>query len=226
MLRKKIILFIGIIVISSFSIGYLTSILVNIPNNDSPNDDDTPKFYIAIDDVWFTKYRSTPDYYYNNFRPDMNYLKTGGGNDGTANPSYDVIYIRFNLTNRPNNWSKVEISLYEYNFYKLGDYVVSFRTDLFEGDWNETSGNTEVYWKIEDIDYSLRYKVGFHRIDITDYIKNNNTISMRIYVKVQNRWRGSISFYSSEWDGLDPDFPYILPENDTYKHYLPQLIYS
>ena len=226
-MKKKIILLIGVIVISSFSIGYITSILINnsTPNNDSNND--VPKFYIAIDDIWFTRYGSLPNYYYDNIRPNMNYLVVGGGEDGTATPDFHVTYIRFDLNNKPTSWTKVEISLYEWNFNKMSDYVVDFRIDLFEGNWNETSGNTEIYWKVEEVDYSLRYKVGFHRTDITDYIKYfNETISMRIYTNHNNRWKGSLYFYSSEWDGLDPEFPYILPENDTYKNYLPQLIYS
>ena len=98
---------------------------------------------------------------------------------------------------------------------------------MFEGNWNETSGNTEVYWKIERISHSLGYRVGFKKFDITNYIKNNDTISMRIYVRESTtQWRGSLHFYSSEWDGLEPDFPYILPENDSYLNYLPQLIWS
>lgn len=229
-MRKKLILLVGIIVISSFSIGYITSILVsnntpNAPIDDTPIDD-IPKFYIATDDIWFTEYKYTPDYYFDRFRPDMNYLRVNGGEDGTANPDYSVMYIRFNLTNKPNNWSKCEISLYEFGFSKLGSYAVSFSVDLFEGNWNETSGNTEVYWKIERISHSLGYSIGFKKLDITNFIKNNETISMRIYARNQNKWRGSLSFYSSEWDGLEPDFPYILPENDTYLNYLPQLIWS
>ena len=210
---------IGVIIVSSFSIGFMVSTLINNPI-------DNTKLYIAIDDIWFTKYGSTPDYYYDNIRPDMNSLMVGGGNDGTANPSYSVAYIRFDLRNKPSSWEKCEISLYEYSFYKMSDYVVGFRVDLFEGDWNETSGNTEVYWKIERVSMTLGYSVGFKKLDITNYIKNNNTISMRIYVSVQNKWKGTIRFYSSEWDGIEPDFPYILPENDSYNNYLPQLIWS
>lgn len=230
-MRKKTLLLIGLGILIGFGIGIITGVLIlNVPNKinepDEPNNEPEPKFYIATDDIWFTKYNGLPDYYYDNMRSDMNYLHVGGGNDGTATVDYHVIYIRFNLISKPNNWSKCEISLYEWNFYKLGDYVVSFSVDLFEGNWNETSGNTEIYWKIERIAHSLGYRVGFKRFDITNCIKNNETISMRIYVRPQNRWFGSLSFYSSEWDGLEPDFPYILPENDSYKNYLPQLIWS
>jgi len=99
--------------------------------------------------------------------------------------------------------------------------------DIFEGNWSESSGNTEVYWKIERIG-GIKKEVGFDKTDITQYIENieTDTFSIRIYARGGGVWESGVWIYSSEWDGNDPSFPYILPESDSYKNYLPQLIWS
>ncbi|KKK78462.1 hypothetical protein LCGC14_2843330 [marine sediment metagenome] len=88
--------------------------------------------------------------------------------------------------------------------------------------YNNVWKKQEIYWKIERIE-RLSHVVGFDMIDITEYIKENDTISIKIY---PNRYHYECrdSIYSSQWDGSN--FPYILCENDTYKQYLPQLIWS
>ena len=111
MMRKKIILLIGIIVTISFSIGYITSILINngIPNDSIPNDD-IPKFYIATDDMQFIN---------SNPRLDINQSTIRIGYYGQyIGPNYiHDFLIKFNLTNKPQNWIKCEIQIYKYSVH-------------------------------------------------------------------------------------------------------------
>ena len=216
--NKKLLLIFSIIFISGLIVGIPISMIV-LPKSES-------KFYIATDDIWFSKYGGLPDYYHDNMRPDMMTLCAGGGDSGTGNPNYDVIYIRFDVKNKPKTWTKCEISLYVYEF-KNPLYSKAIKMDIFEGNWNESSGNTEVYWKIEKIG-GIKKEIGFDRTDITEYIENmeTDTFSIRIYASGDGFFQSLVWLYSSEWDGTDQLFPYILPKIDSYLNYLPQLIWS
>ncbi len=228
-MRKKIILLVGIIVISSFSIGYITSLLISnsTPNGDTPNGD-TPKFYSAIDNMWLTTGTGNTG----EPRPVSSTLRGGMTQTQTASTDYHEIYIRFSLIDKPNNWNKVEVSLYKYSFYKQYN-APTIWVDLFEGNWTEEYITNEIYWDLKNRFGSgftsiLGYSIGFHRVDITDFIKgyNGTTFSIHISTGQPNRNDGTIVLYSNRWDGGEPYLPYVLPENDSYKNYLPQLIWS
>ncbi len=185
---------------------------------------DTPPekaYYFAKEDVWFTKYGSVPDYYFNNMRPDDVKVRVCGGDDGTANPGYDVIYIRFDLNSRPADWTKCEISLYKYYSYRMQPtFAPIIYADLFEGDWNETNGNTQVFWKLDKL-FQLNYIVGFFRYNITSLIMGNTSVSLRLYASTMG-YQGQISLYSRTWNGGEPYLPFEI-EGDEYKAYLPQI---
>lgn len=211
------------------------------PNEPDPDLDPEPKFYIAIDDMYMCE-RSSLNY----FKGNLSILMTGLSDTNTANPNLYEIFIRFNLTDRPQNWSKVEISLYKYQFIKQVNPPTIW-VDLFEGNWTECLLSWEeqqeqeyyknvwlknkIYW--EEINRfgtgfskPLSYEVGFQRFDITGYIKDNKTVSLHISGIRGSYNKGLNWIYSREWDGGEPYLPYILPENDTYMNYLPQLIWS
>ena len=89
----------------------------------------------------------------------------------------------------------------------------------------------EIYWKFDDyVDTNAisNSVIGFEITDITKYISNitTDTFSIAVFPRRLEYFDCSGSIYSSEWDGSDPLFPYVLPENDSYNHYLPQLIWS
>ena len=136
-------LLIGIIVISSFSIGYITSILISnsTPNGDTPNGD-APKFYIAIDNMWLTTGTGNTG----EPRPVSSTLRGGMTQTQTASTDYHETYIRFNLIDKPNNWNKVEVSLYKYSFYKQYN-APTIWVDLFEG-W---AVYDEDFWFLKEI---------------------------------------------------------------------------
>ena len=130
------------------------------------------------------------------------------------------------------DWSKCEISLYVYNRYRGNGHGLIY---LFAGNWTEEEWDVgynymrdfEIYWKIEDSIGSVSNSaVGFSITDITEYIGNITTETFSIAVIPKREFDGGGQIYSSEWNGTEPMFPYILPENDSYKYYLPQLIWS
>jgi len=146
-------------------------------------------------------------------------------------PSYTYGFLmRFNIQNKPEVWSKCEISLYMYKTVRNKGSALLY---LFEGNWTEEEwgdyGNRmsdfEIYWKIEDSVGSVsNSEIGFNRNDISEYINNITTNTFSIAIIPKRTYDGIGWIYSSEWDGSD--FPYILPETDSYKNYLPQLIWS
>ncbi len=241
-MRKKALLLIGLSILIVFGIGIITGVLIlNVPNETEIPDEPEPKFYIAIDDMYMCE-RSSLNY----FKGNLSSLLTGLSGTDTANPDLYEIFIRFNLTDRPQNWSKVEILLYKYQFIKQ-IYAPTIWVDLFEGNWTECLLSweeqqeqeyynnvwlkNEIYW--EEINrfgtgFSefLGYEVGFQRFDITDYIKDNKTISLHISCRRGSYNKGLIWLYSREWNGGEPYLPFVLYDNDTYKNYLPQLIWS
>lgn len=140
--------------------------------------------------------------------------------------------MRFDLRNKPSSWTKCEISLY---VYQKGVNSGSASVYLFAGNWTEEEwdgygnymGDFEIYWKIEESIGFIQNTIGFQKIDITEYIGNITTPTFSIAVMPKNEFCSGYGFiYSSEWDGIDPPFPYVLPENDSYKNYLPQLIWN
>jgi len=230
-IRKKIIIVIvgASIIISSFLIGYMTSFLIN-------NTDNAPKLYIAIDDIGLRGTNTNPFSDNNKLTYNLTRVYFGSSSTGTANPSVNGFLMRFNLKDKPSYWEKCEISLYVYSVSTLKTTALIY---LFEGNWTEEEwdgyGNYmddfEIYWKIEDyvetnsISNSV---IGFEITDISEYINNitTDTFSIAVYPRKLEYYDCSGSIYSSEWDGTDPLFPYVLPEDDSYLNYIPQLIWS
>ena len=230
-MKKQIILSIGvsIIIVSSFLVGFIVSTLINTPIVD------TPKCYFAIDDIGLSGSNNWYDDG-NKLTYNLTRVSFGSSQTGTANPRKNGFLMRFSLKDKPNNWKKCEISLYVYSVSSLRTTAQIY---LFEGNWTEEEwdgyGNymrdIEIYWKFDDyVDTNAisNSVIGFEITDITKYISNitTDTFSIAVFPRRLEYFDCSGSIYSSEWDGSDPLFPYVLPENDSYNHYLPQLIWS
>ena len=87
----------------------------------------------------------------------------------------------------------------------------------------------EIYWRTETYIGSISNSyVGFHKINITEYVDSMPTqiFSIAVMQRRLEYYDGGGYIYSSEWDGTNPQFPYILPEDDSYSNYLPQLIWN
>lgn len=221
--NKKLILVFSIIFISGLIVGVSIS-MVKLPKS-------KPKYYIAIDDIG-TSGNKDPFADSVKITYDGNYVYFGWYCiNGDPRNSKGFI-MRFDLRNKPKSWSKCEISLYVYkNVRGSGSGLIY----LFAGNWTEEEWNIgynymsdyEIYWKIEEsVGYISNSDIGFHRTDITEYIANITTETFSIAVMPKYEFNGYGFIYSSEWNGTDPIFPYTLPEKDSYKAYLPQLIWS
>ncbi len=184
---------IGIIVIGGIAIF---PIIVELSKPIEPK----PIYYIATDDS--SRWAQWDDVWGNE-----TWVRSGGNSEG---------YIKFDLTNKPRYWEKVEISLYIYKWLYGGATIV-----LFESNWNESMMSKELTqytdWSICDFWICLHHtqylngSVGLQRIDITNYIQNTN---VSISVKLENRYDrdGTIHIYSKE--------------ANVDKAWLPQLIWS
>lgn len=217
--NKKSLLIFSIIFISGIIVGISIS-MIKLPKSKSE-----PEFYIAIDDIGI---RGGTD----PFADSVKIAYDGNSVNFGYSGGYYGFLMRFNLRNKPKSWSKCEISLYVYKKVRDSGYALIY---LFGGNWTEEEwdgyGNYmrdfEIYWKIDDSIGSVSNSdVGFSITDITEYIDNITTETFSIAVMPKRNFDGFGYIYSSEWNGTDPMFPYVLLENDSYKNYLPQLIWS
>ena len=226
MKKTKIGILTGILLISVFLIGFgIGIIILNEPNEPEP------KYYIAIDDISISSDGNDP--FSDNTKITFNLSKVSiGGGEGGGNFAVGFI-MRFDLKNKPKSWTNCLISLYQFSVYG----GVASPVYLFEGNWTENPSITndgcaymrdiEIYWKIEESVGSLgSMKIGFKFINITEYINNITTPTFSIAVKGRLYGGWGNSFYSSEWDNTNYMLPYVMCDNDTYKNYLPQLIWS
>ncbi len=213
-MRKKIILIllVGIIAISSFSIGYIAFILINTPN------DDTPKFYIAIDDTYYNS-GGMGEFVYGN----KTYIRIGGAGRGGSG------LFKFDLRDKPEQWSKLEVSFSAK--YKYASQLITIR--LLSVNWNESMTSKEIRdilrypnpnWEtpyflnprktstsFEGV-YTFKFDIIYYleRADenIGDCLNNYDSITIELSPVIHN----SFDIYSKE--------------ADVNKTWLPQLIWS
>jgi len=215
MLRKKIMLLIvmiGIVAISSFSIGLI--LISNIPPESPPPE----QSFIAIDDMYWYK-ELVDEESINHFFGSESYLKCGR-KDATYYYGHYGTSFRFPIINKPSNWVKCEISLYIYQitgyFNESRDWLLS----VYEGTWHEDiQYGWDYYWHLGNFNVSLN--IGFNKIDITDYIiqpeaQSNETVSLTLYPYI----KGTV------WSDLDVMVYIYSKEAYMNKTYLPQLIWS
>lgn len=227
-IKKNKLFFIGVIIGTVVITGIVIGFEIYKPE---------PEYtYFAMDDIGITGYSNDPFASSIKITYDSTRLSFGTSGAGTATPDRRGFIMRFSLENIPNNWKTCEISLYMYSTGISGGRTTA-RVYLFSGNWTEEDwdgyGNYmddfEIYWKNNTYIYSISNSyVGFHKINITEYVNNIPTknFSIAVYPRRTEYYNCGGYIYSSEWNATNPQFPYILPEDDSYKNYLPQLIWS
>jgi len=220
-MKGKALLLIGLGFLIVFGIGIITSVLIlNVA--DEPNE---PNRYIATDDismVW-----NEPEYHAE-FNGSQTFIVSGEYVSDVYSRFYSA-WIQFDLTDRPDNWKNVEISLYNFE----SDGVYGFKgidSDLYAyiQDWNDTMTHEELkscisdypyyYWRETNLGYNIRLhnELGLQKINITnplrDYFDKGHDGFISLLLSGMYGGDGYVKVYSKEWNGN--------------KSYLPQLIWS
>ncbi|MFX0167373.1 MAG: hypothetical protein ACFE9V_18770 [Candidatus Hodarchaeota archaeon] len=208
--NKKLILIFALV----FTSGLIIGISISTIDLSKPK-----RYYIAIDDI---EIRGGTD-------PFSSSVKIAYDYDSVPIGEGRGFLMRFDLRNKPKRWLKCEISLYTY----FGGATGSSDVYLFEGNWTEEEwdgygnymGDVEIYWKFDNSVSEINtFTIGFDFIDISDYITNITTPTFSIAVMGEG---GFSKLYSSEWNNTgDNMLPFVLTDGDTYKNYLPQLIWT
>lgn len=212
--NKKLILVFSIIFVSGLTIGLLISTM-ELPKS-------KPKYYIAIDDismVW-----NSPEFHAE-FNGSQIFIVSGNYASDIYSRFYGA-WIQFDLTDRPDNWKSVEISLYNFEYDGL-DKFKGIDLDLwaYKQDWNDTMTHAEIksiiqfgdYWR-DDIPNTdkLTIDLGLQRINITNQIKDY----------FDNGHNGFVSLRLSGMVGASGYVKVYSKEANVDKSYLPQLIWS
>ena len=222
MLRKKLVLLIGIIgivVIGSFSIGYVAFILIN---NNIPK---LPETIIASDDIMVVQY-GYPESPTKERVDNSEILREGyhisDGNWSTR--EFYRIWIQFKLPTELRAWSKCILQVNVFNFVdkrEIGRY--GFRIHI-NTTWDESMNIAEfrdncdnmVDWDFMDIN-TVRL-TGFIIYDMSEYIENSESITVNFYI--QNAHLEYEDYFE------DMYFEISSRDSNVSKEYLPQLIWS
>jgi len=222
MLRKKIMLLIvmiGIVAISSFSIGYVAFILIN---NNIPK---LPETIIASDDIMVVQYWVDNSTY--GERVDNPEILREGYHISDGNWStreFYRIWIQFRLPTILKNWSKCILQVHICNSVddrKIGEYGFRIHANTT---WDESMSITEfrdncdnkVDWDFMDID-TVR-STGIITYDMSEYIENSKSITVNFYI--QNAHLEHEDYFE------DMYFEIYSKDSNVDKEYLPQLIWS
>lgn len=222
MLRKKIMLLIvmiGIVAISSFSIGYVAFILIN---NNIPK---LPETIIASDDIMVVQYWVDNSTY--GERVDNSEILREGyhiSNENWSTREFYRIWIQFKLPTELRAWSKCILRVNVFNFVdkrEIGRY--GFRIHV-NTTWDESMSITEfrdncdnmVDWDFMDIN-TVR-STGYIIYDMSEYIENSESITVNFYI--QNAHLDYEDYFE------DMYFEIHSKDFDISKEYLPQLIWS
>ncbi len=205
-MRKKIILLIEVIIISSvFIIGiYIPSI------------EESKKSYIATDDTYYSGVDNNEIVNGNKIS-----LIAGRYNTNTSSSFY-YTFIKFDLRNKPEVWNIVEISLYIYEYKREEYWLPDANIWLLFNDWNEHMNHGDIKDSLPTWsggDFYWEHNLGLHRINITNYIGDNEIITIRIGAHGTYRVGTQLRDYNN----------YVMiysKEANVNKDYLPQLIWS
>ena len=203
-MRKKIILIllVGIIAISSFSIGFISILVINnAPNNDTNN------LNIAIEDSYVRGYNNNDSF------GNLEYLKIEEAIPvGWREHTY--ILMKFDVSNY-NETCVLSFYIYRITPNSIqGDGSIGIY--IFKSGWNEDMNSREIinsYVDDREFEYgimSIPIMIGLVEIDISDYLQyTNDTITLRLRHLPLD---GEVYIYSKE--------------ANVNKEYLPQLIWS
>ncbi len=154
------------------------------------------------------------DTYVNSYDPSSNY----GGEDYTLAGFYatvDIVesYFYFTFSDKPNNYTKAEISL-----YCGGDSLIkNLSICLIEEHWDEYSMNwTNKPIKGSEITFLLINQTDIYKFDVTNYIEGRNNLSICVYIKNENYVDGNVVIVSREGFFTQESAPQLIwtyPEN-------------
>lgn len=194
---------IGIITITGFAI-----IPIIIELNKPPH-----IYYIATDDTYYSG---------SDFSETVNGNRSflvAGRYINVSGSSFYYAFIKFDLKNIPKRWVKCEFSFYVYeyerNYWNANIMILS-------NDWNEEMNSFDIDSNLpthSGADFYWEHNFGLQRIDITDFIGNNESITIRIGAHGTYSTGGSLVFINN----------YMIiysKEADVDKAWLPQLIWS
>ena len=110
---------------------------------------------------------------------------------GCFNYEYHKSMFRFNLVEKPINWTMCMIQIYIFNVVETEIMpFYSYGLHLDYNSWNENMSYTEFIATWGDWSHTVVFndslskmfdvKIGFLKINITNYIENHETISMRL----------------------------------------------
>lgn len=154
------------------------------------------------------------DTYVNSYDPSSNY----GGEDYALAGFYAEVYIvesyfYFTFSDKPNNFTKAEISLY------CGDasQIKNVSICLIEEHWDEYSMNwTNKPIKGSEITSLLIDQTDIYKFDVTDYITGRNNLSICVYIKNENYVEDNVIILSREGFFSQESAPQLIwtyPEN-------------
>jgi hypothetical protein len=192
--KKSIFLFI-IVFISGIITGISIISIILIQPNSSTSLGTT----LASDDLVIINYASKPDETIN-----TDYL-----NIGCINWSYYKSIIRFNLTEKPNNWSTCIIQIYFSKIIRTTLMpIYQYNLILDYNSWNENMSYTEFintwgdWHHLVDFGGSFAKEFnpikGFMKINITNYIENYDTIS----ISLQTVYPGGFDYSSISYSEI------------------------
>lgn len=155
------------------------------------------------------------------------FLDEGGANHtinsywlsvGCYNKSYRWSILKFNLTNKPESWTMCEIQLYiVHDRITQMKPLYYYNLMLDYNTWNENMTYNEFMgtWN-HSIMFSDKFfdeKLGHLKFDITDYIENHNSITIRLKEGYPDGFNySSYAFYSmwSKESGVDIEYKPLL----------------
>ncbi len=204
MLKKNKLFLIGI-VIGFIIIGGIVIYPIIIELN-KPE----PIYYIATDDTYYSGHDNQEISHGNNTS-----LIAGRYETNTGSSIY-YTFIKFDLTNKPKVWNTLEVSFYVYEYLREQDVFMNVMVLSF--DWNEIMSSWDVYRNKPYItaDFKFKFIIGLYKINITEYIEDNENITVGIF--------GYGGYSSSGY--FDNHIKIYSKEANTTIDKLPQLIWS
>lgn len=159
------------------SILVIIGVVISIPKPKEPIEDVIIRADLPTDDITV---KSNEPYYTENIDTLL---------VGCFDMKYKWSMIRFDLTNKPENWSSCEIQIYISEIINAGYYepICRYGLHMDYNNWNEDSDYSEIKWGDWDhsVDFNGSYskifdcKLGFLKVNITNYIENHETITIR-----------------------------------------------
>ncbi len=124
------------------------------------------------------------DTYVNSYEPSSNYGAEDHTIAGDFLTSYEAeSYFFFSFSDKPNNYTEAEISLY----CGLSDILRNVSICLIEEQWEEFSMNwTNKPSKGTEIASLLITQTDIYKLNVTNYIAGRNNISICVYIKSVN----------------------------------------